>query len=68
LCGDLAGGHQEGEQILQRADNVVHYLPPKGKTVGRLYLTNYQIIFLSYDKSSYVRILLSLSLSTCKRA
>jgi hypothetical protein len=33
---------------------VVHYLPPKGKTVGRLYLTNYQIIFLSYDKSSYV--------------
>lgn len=43
----------EGEKILQRADNVVHYLPPKGKTVGRLYLTNYQIIFLSYDKSSY---------------
>ena len=44
----------EGEKIICRLMNVVFLCPPHPKTNGTIFITNYQFIFLSTDRSSYV--------------
>lgn len=43
-----------GEIILGRLCNVVFSCPPHPRTNGTLFITNFQVIFLSTDRSSYV--------------
>eukprot|EP01119_Soliformovum_irregulare_P018406 TRINITY_DN5632_c0_g1_i1.p1 TRINITY_DN5632_c0_g1~~TRINITY_DN5632_c0_g1_i1.p1 ORF type:complete len:988 (-),score=239.78 TRINITY_DN5632_c0_g1_i1:39-2960(-) len=43
----------EGEIILKKKDHVTHLISKVGKSLGTVFLTNYRVIFIPHDKSSY---------------